>query len=453
MTEDDKRYCPVCGARVAQSATVCLMCEAPLERPKPGRRFSIPIFIPAIFLAAIILTGLVAVLVYGLQRTPPPDETSAASVSTATATPTAAATATSTAAATPTATSTSVPTATSTPTPTATPTATPTSTATSTPPPTPTSTLTPTPTLTPPPTLTPSPTPIIYTVKSGDNLSSIAAMYGTTVEAILEANGLSASTLLSIGQRLIIPAAGPTGGMLSEMPAIPESGVITHVVQAGESLYSIATLYGTTVEALMTANGITDPLLIQIDQELVISWGAPTPAAETPTPEPTATATIPTTPEPTETSTPTATPSKTPTATPSATPQPTHSPTSQPMPTPTSAYPYPAPALLAPADGQVFRGEDEVIVLSWASVGILAEEEWYVVRLGREAEAADQPSEVWTKTTSWRVPADLYPSADAESHLLRWDATVMLQTDTGPDGAPEGVVISPASATRSFYWY
>ena len=276
-------------------------------------------------------------------------------------------------------------------------------------------------------------------------------MHGVTVEAILEANGLSASTILSIGQQLIIPAAGPTGGMFPGMPIISESGVITYVIQAGDSLYSIATLYGTTVEALMMANGIADPVLIQIGQDLVISWGSPIPTATaTSTPEATATATTPT-PEPTDTPEPTSTP--TPTTTPTPTPSATPQPTPQPTPVPTSAHPYPAPALLAPADGQVFREIDEIIVLNWASVGILAEDEWYVLKLRYEAEGAAQPPGVWTKTTSWRVPADLYPSADVGSRLLHWDVTVMRQTHTGPDGTPEGVVISPVSATRSFYWY
>ena len=123
------------------------------------------------------------------------------------------------------------------------------------------------------------------------------------------------------------------------------------------------------------------------------------------------------------------------------------------MPIPTSAFPYPAPALLAPADGQVFRGMDEVIVLNWASVGILAEDEWYVLRLRYEAQGADQPPSVWTRTTSWRVPADTYPPADVEPRLLRWDVTVMRQTHTKPDGTPEGADISLVSTTRSFYWY
>jgi hypothetical protein len=123
------------------------------------------------------------------------------------------------------------------------------------------------------------------------------------------------------------------------------------------------------------------------------------------------------------------------------------------MPAPTSAFPYPAPALLTPADGQVFRGADAVIVLSWASVGILAEDEWYVLRLRYEAEGVTQPPTIWTKTTSWRAQADLYPPSHVESRLIRWDVTVMRQTHTGTDGTPQGVEISPTSAPRGFHWY
>ncbi len=45
---------------------------------------------------------------------------------------------------------------------------------------------------------------IIYTVKSGDNLYSIARRYNVTVNEIKSLNNLS-SNLLSIGQKLSIP--------------------------------------------------------------------------------------------------------------------------------------------------------------------------------------------------------------------------------------------------------
>jgi LysM repeat protein len=55
--------------------------------------------------------------------------------------------------------------------------------------------------------LRPSPTPAgLYIVRSGDTLSGLANQYGTTVEAILAANGLADPNALQIGQALIIPS-------------------------------------------------------------------------------------------------------------------------------------------------------------------------------------------------------------------------------------------------------
>jgi len=72
-------------------------------------------------------------------------------------------------------------------------------------PPTPTPVIvrvpTPTPTLAP----TAAPTKRIHVVVRGDTLSEIALKYNTTVDAIMKANNLDSSHILSIGQTLIIP--------------------------------------------------------------------------------------------------------------------------------------------------------------------------------------------------------------------------------------------------------
>lgn len=56
------------------------------------------------------------------------------------------------------------------------------------------------------PTPTPAPTPITYIVQSGDTLNEIAARFGTTSQAIMDANGLT-SDIIQVGQVLIIPVS------------------------------------------------------------------------------------------------------------------------------------------------------------------------------------------------------------------------------------------------------
>ncbi len=116
-----------------------------------------------------------------------------------------------------------------------------------------------TPFATPIPAGTPTPPSgqTTHVVQQGDTLYSIARRYGTTVEAIKTANGLT-SDAISVGQRLIIPAGSP-----------PSSEYIIHVVQAGDTLYSLSRRYDTTVQAIMAANGLTSTRIV-VGQQLRI---------------------------------------------------------------------------------------------------------------------------------------------------------------------------------------
>ena len=106
-------------------------------------------------------------------------------------------------------------------------------------------------------TLTPSQDYTLYTVKSGDNLYSIARRYGLTMNELMEYNNLG-TTLLSIGQVLKIP---------TKQTITPSE--TTYVVKSGDSLYSIARKYNTTVKDLMKYNNLTSNLL-SIGQTLKI---------------------------------------------------------------------------------------------------------------------------------------------------------------------------------------
>jgi LysM repeat protein len=58
----------------------------------------------------------------------------------------------------------------------------------------------------------------------------------------------------------------------------PSGGTTTYTVQRGDTLYSIARRYGTTVEAIAAANGIANPSRIRVGQTLTIPGGTGSPA-------------------------------------------------------------------------------------------------------------------------------------------------------------------------------
>lgn len=96
---------------------------------------------------------------------------------------------------------------------------------------------------------------ITYTVQKGDSLWVIANKYGITTEELKSYNNLK-SNLLSIGQVLKIPQ-GKT------------STENIYTVKKGDSLWTIANRYNTTVEKIKVLNNLTSNLL-SIGQHLKI---------------------------------------------------------------------------------------------------------------------------------------------------------------------------------------
>jgi LysM repeat protein len=121
-----------------------------------------------------------------------------------------------------------------------------------------------------------SPTLGIHVVQAGDTLSGIARLYGTTVDAIVEANDLgSAEAIITEGQELVIPSAPPPVPTVegTVAPASTPSSTVgqrIHVVQQGETLSEIARMYGVTMDELAQANGLDNPNAISVGQALVI---------------------------------------------------------------------------------------------------------------------------------------------------------------------------------------
>ena len=84
-----------------------------------------------------------------------------------------------------------------------------------------------------------------YTVQKGDTLYQIANQNNTTVQAIKELNNLKSNTL-TIGQILQLP--------VTEIIKVPTT--TDYSVQKGDTLYSIAQKYNTTVEKIKNLNNL-----------------------------------------------------------------------------------------------------------------------------------------------------------------------------------------------------
>ena len=87
-----------------------------------------------------------------------------------------------------------------------------------------------------------------YTVKRGDTLYSIANQFNTTVQTIKNLNNLTSNNL-QIGQVLLVTEK-----------VYPD--VSTYIVEKGDTLYSIATKFSTTVQAIKTLNNLTTNTLL-----------------------------------------------------------------------------------------------------------------------------------------------------------------------------------------------
>jgi N-acetylmuramoyl-L-alanine amidase len=108
---------------------------------------------------------------------------------------------------------------------------------------------------------------IVHVVRSGETLSGLAVHYGTTMAALMTANGLANPNRIIIGERLRVPVSTPaqrgTAGTVASRTAV-------HVVRAGETLTGIARRNGTSVAALLTLNHLPRSGLIRVGQRLQV---------------------------------------------------------------------------------------------------------------------------------------------------------------------------------------
>lgn len=102
----------------------------------------------------------------------------------------------------------------------------------------------------------------IHVVQRGENLFRIALKYDLSTEEVASANGITDVSNILVGQRLIIP--------IETTPVVERE---VHIVTAGETLRSIAELYGKTAEEVAQLNELSNTNIIYVGQELVIVPG------------------------------------------------------------------------------------------------------------------------------------------------------------------------------------
>ena len=131
---------------------------------------------------------------------------------------------------------------------------------------------------------------ITHVISKGETLSHVAKKYGVSTQELIGINNLANPNILSIGQKLIIPAHGSVMKATSHRKkskqarasAKPNQGAQkkisvssgnVYVVQSGDSLSQIAVNYGTTVSALREVNGMSGDRIV-VGQKIELPQGA-----------------------------------------------------------------------------------------------------------------------------------------------------------------------------------
>jgi murein DD-endopeptidase MepM/ murein hydrolase activator NlpD len=143
-------------------------------------------------------------------------------------------------------------------------------------------------------------TPI--TVAHGESLETISHRYGVPVATIMDANSITNPAAVRPGQHLVIPRrrgpasalSAPQTRIASTAPAGPVGPPRTalapaasvHVVASGQTLHSIARLYGKSVMVLAKANNIRPDTMVKVGDRITIPGGGSTSASIAPPPAP-----------------------------------------------------------------------------------------------------------------------------------------------------------------------
>jgi membrane-bound lytic murein transglycosylase D len=112
----------------------------------------------------------------------------------------------------------------------------------------------------------------IHRVRRGETLSAIASRHGTSVTAIVRANHLRSRHRIRVGQRLKIRQRGGSTRAAAVAATGGQAASLKYTVGRGDSLWKLASRYGTTVDRIKRDNGLRGDRLA-IGQKLTIKTG------------------------------------------------------------------------------------------------------------------------------------------------------------------------------------
>ena len=106
-----------------------------------------------------------------------------------------------------------------------------------------------------------------YTVRSGDTLGGIGALVGVSSREVARWNDMSTATVIHPGQKLLLRGTPPEGS--GAVSIVRSDSVVTHTVEAGDSMWALANRYGVSVEQIMELND-KDSAALSIGENLII---------------------------------------------------------------------------------------------------------------------------------------------------------------------------------------
>ncbi|MEZ4864642.1 MAG: LysM peptidoglycan-binding domain-containing protein [Caldilineaceae bacterium] len=110
----------------------------------------------------------------------------------------------------------------------------------------------------------------LYTVQPGNTLADIATIYGLSWQQLAAANGLGEYSVLSVGQELRIPKPLEQSSAPTESSATAPSPLAYHEVVSGDTIISIALLYGIDWQQLLAMNNLTESSVLSLGQKIRI---------------------------------------------------------------------------------------------------------------------------------------------------------------------------------------